>query len=850
MRDLPFLRTFIRILLGLCLGVGAVADVADGDYGGPGLGGVYTKNSAGQETGPEVAQLRVFNGVPYSVFEDGSLGFPIGSYLGEVINLTEAEYPLFLLGPAYAGVAPNGHLTATNVAPGFTYRLDLIPPATMPQVTAQPTDVTPQLNGPVSLFINSAGGAPLRYQWMLNDQPVAGETRYRLDIANIQPNQLGSYVCVISNPQGSVTSSVARVKLNVPAPVVTLPATFPLTLGANTSFGATVTDGQPPFTYQWYKSGELLPGKTEFSIGFFPAAFTDAGTYYVVVNDGFGNSVPSNPCQVTVPLPDAPLVFGSPQSATVEAGAAVTFRARFYSQPPNVLPSVQWRRNGVPIAGGTVLSDQGQFAAVLTLELVQLADAGSYDCVASNAGGTSLPTQAAVLVVKGNDSPDRVDLSFNAGGAFEQAFNNPSSQGSIEGIAVQPDNKIIVVGSFQKWNGQARTNIVRLNEDGSVDTTFAAHHFTTTANGEISVPGVAVAPDGKIYVTGNWGTMDGGNTTPLVRLNANGTLDATFQPGAVAPGSLLLVKPDGTLLNNGVSLVNNAIQYLLQYPAGGAFNAAFGKGFTAARFSGSGASGWFANPDGTVVVGGGFGSVDAAGFAQFNLTKLNADGSLAPSFHTFLDSGDLVNHLARLSDGRFVATGDFQSAPKNVRRFLASGVVDTSFNCPVDGAAFAPVLVDLDTVYVPANTGNTLARLRADGSVDDSYLVKANDDIKFTAVDSRGRLIIAGWFTQVTGSMDDPAHTVARKGIARLNGRGTTTPPVTEVTLGNLNVTPGGGLGFSLATQVGITYVLETKTSLNDPNWSVSQTIVGDGTTRSLEAALAGLKGFFRVRTQ
>ncbi len=72
----------------------------------------------------------------------------------------------------------------------------------------------------------------------------------------------------------------------------------------------------------------------------------------------------------------------------------------------------------------------------------------------------------------------------------------------------------------------------------------------------------------------------------------------------------------------------------------------------------------------------------------------------------------------------------------------------------------------------------------------------------------------------------------------------------TEVKLGAVTFVPGGPLGFTLPTQTGVSYVLETKAGLADPTWTVAQTISGDGSVKKLEAALAGLTGFFRVRVQ
>ena len=854
LRFLP--RGCARLVGLLLLAVAASAQRPDGDYGGPGGGGVYSKVGSGAEKGPEHVELRISGGVGLTYYADGSDGFNIADSLGDIGVLLSTELYSMDSGEVFFNSGQvlyyeGGRYRATNQVGNTVYRLDLGPATSVPAIDFQPAGAVVQLNETVRLLLSAHGGAPLSYRWFRGATELP-EFTGRIVEFRASAQNLGPYRCVVSNPQGSVTSSVALVKLDVPAPTVGLPATFPLTLGGNSSLGVTVTGGQGPFTYQWTKDGQLVAGATKFDIAFAPATANDAGTYRVVVADGFGNSVTSSPCAVTVPLPAAPLVFADPKGAILPVGSQTILIAKFLSQPLNVPPVVRWRKDGVDVPGGEVFLADGLFTATFPLADLRPGDSGNYDCVAINGGGTSPATKAARVIVKTATAPDVVDLAFNAGTANHIAFNNPDGDGAVEGIAVQPDDKVIVVGKFKQWNGQARTNIVRLNVDGSLDTTFAAHHFTSTVNGEIAVPGVAVAPDGKIYVTGTWGSMDGSNTTPLVRLDADGKLDPTFNPGTGAPGFLLLVRPDGTLFNNGGSLVGGAFRYLLRYPAGGALDVAFGAGFTAARTSGSGPSDWFADPDGALVLGGSFGAKDASGVGRFNLTKLNPDGSVASNFRSPLAQLDGVNHLARLPDGKFVATGDFQPPAKNVRRFNSDGSADNAFSSPVTDSAFAPLLVDADgTVFLPTGSGNEFTRLQADGAMDDTFFVHVDDDIKLTALDSKGRLIIAGFFTKVTGSFNDPAHTVARKSIARLYGRNAAAPVTpTEVKLGAVTFVPGGPLGFTLTTQTGVTYVLETKTGLGDANWTVAQTLTGDGSVKKLEAALAGITGFFRVRVQ
>ena len=106
---------------------------------------------------------------------------------------------------------------------------------------------------------------------------------------------------------------------------------------------------------------------------------------------------------------------------------------------------------------------------------------------------------------------------------------------SCQALAVQPDGKILVGGSFTMLGGGGTgttraATLGRLNADGSLDTAF-------NPGAKRTVDTMALQPDGKILVGGDFTTLGGGGTgtTPrnrIGRLNADGSLDATFNPGA------------------------------------------------------------------------------------------------------------------------------------------------------------------------------------------------------------------------------------------------------------------------------------------------------------------------------
>ena len=112
-------------------------------------------------------------------------------------------------------------------------------------------------------------------------------------------------------------------------------------------------------------------------------------------------------------------------------------------------------------------------------------------------------------------------------------------------MAVQADGKMLMGGLFTAWAGQTRNYIARLNADGSLDT-----GFNPGASDQCVC--VAVQADGKILVGGDFATLGGQTRNYLARLNADGTLDTGFNPtGTASRSDQLAVQADGKILVGG-----------------------------------------------------------------------------------------------------------------------------------------------------------------------------------------------------------------------------------------------------------------------------------------------------------
>ena len=135
-------------------------------------------------------------------------------------------------------------------------------------------------------------------------------------------------------------------------------------------------------------------------------------------------------------------------------------------------------------------------------------------------------------------------------GRVDQTLNLNIAGSEVLAVAMQPDGKILIGGSFSNVLGVARHNLARLNTDGTLDTTFA------TANNVVNA--IAVQADGNILIGGNFTAVNPNGGVPfdlrnfIARVNSNGTVDTTFNPNADNSVNAIAVQLDGKILAGGI----------------------------------------------------------------------------------------------------------------------------------------------------------------------------------------------------------------------------------------------------------------------------------------------------------
>ena len=334
---------------------------------------------------------------------------------------------------------------------------------------------------------------------------------------------------------------------------------------------------------------------------------------------------------------------------------------------------------------------------------------------------------------------------INSDGSLDTSFApSPGANGFVYNSTFQSDGKIIIVGNFDEYNSVAKGYIVRTNSDGSIDTSF--NSGSVGANAFISV--AVVQPDGKIIIGGAFSTYNGTSRARIARLNSDGSLDTSFDPGSGAVGT--------------------ASPYIDQMEL---------------------------QADGKIVIGGDFTGYNNT--SRNRIARINSDGSLDTSFDPGVGADAHVDALAMQADGKFVIGGDFTTyngtSRNRIARINSDGSLDTSFD-PGAGANNTVDDVKVQTdgkIIVGGNfttySGvaiNRILRVNTNGSLDTSFNAGsgANAHVGSVAIQADGRIIIGGLFTTYYNNNTSTLR------IARIS-TDTTPPVITRVGAASISLT-------------------------------------------------------------
>ncbi|MCD0470040.1 delta-60 repeat domain-containing protein [Flavobacterium sp. JAS] len=351
-------------------------------------------------------------------------------------------------------------------------------------------------------------------------------------------------------------------------------------------------------------------------------------------------------------------------------------------------------------------------------------------------------------------------------GALDPTFmTGVGASVNITNVRVLSNGKILISGNFSSFNGVSSNRIARLNADGSVDTSF---NIGTGFSDDVNA--IAVQADGKIILGGNFTTYNEVTANRIIRINENGSIDNSFLSGSgISAGAVQIIKTDvlGQIMVGGsfTGFYNgDSINRVFLLNTDGTLNTDFDMG------SGPGSASVLAlnnDSEGSWHVGGSFLTFD--GQNQGRLAKVTVDGE---HDNSYLSAGvgfdNSVLKILPLENNKTMVFGNFtkfNGAPNfRIARLLDNGFSDPSFNLDKSGAnnsIRSGVLQSDGKIIFGGNFTkyndilcNRIVRILPDGRIDTSFNVGTgfNSQVYAMAIQSDEKVVVAGNFTAYNGS--------------------------------------------------------------------------------------------------
>lgn len=350
-----------------------------------------------------------------------------------------------------------------------------------------------------------------------------------------------------------------------------------------------------------------------------------------------------------------------------------------------------------------------------------------------------------------------LEVALAQDGSLDTTFDvGLGTDANIETTTLQPDGKILIGGAFSSYNGITQNRIARLNSDGSLDTSFNAGGIGTNN----SVLSIIIQPDGKILVCGSFEFYNNIPVSKIIRLNTDGSLDSSFNNGTIVSNYIydMALQSDGKILI--ATQYNNTSRRIERLNSDGTLDASFNLGigtnfdiFTIATLF-----------DGKILIGGNFTSYNSV--STGNIAKLNSDGTLDVSFNTGTGFNGYVHKMVVQSDNKILVGGYFSNyngaTVNNFTRINSDGSIDGSFNTGTGTSNYVlSIAIQSDNkiligggFYVYNGMPITqLARINQDGSLDSSFSPGSGPSGPvFSILISSNKAIVAGNFTTYNGS--------------------------------------------------------------------------------------------------
>jgi uncharacterized delta-60 repeat protein len=446
--------------------------------------------------------------------------------------------------------------------------------------------------------------------------------------------------------------------------------------------------------------------------------------------------------------------------------------------------------------GNNILSGGADFGSVL------LYPDGKILILGGILGTISSFTLNGILRLNSDGTPDSAFMTQIGTGLSVSAF-------TAAGGFIQEDNKIVIGGYFNLFNGAGCSNLIRLFDDGSRDfqftipgvqaTNYAISTLLEYSNSLVVIGGdftqfnettvgrIAAyyrPTDDRILVGGRFTTYNNTTANRIIRLNTDGSIDNAFIYGSgfgTSPSheiKTIKIQTDGKILVGGhfTSYNGTTRNNIIRLNSDGTIDNTFtvGTGFNDSPFN------ILLQSSGKIVIGGPFTTYN--GSTANRIIRLNTDGSVDNTFTIGTGFNNLTLSCELQSDDKIIVSGLFTSyngtSYTGLIRLNSNGTIDNTFTVGTGLNTYALCIrIQFDgkillggafTTY-KGITANRIIRLNSDGSVDNTFTIGTgfNNTVESIFIQSNGKILIGGAFSSYNGDGS------GLYGLIRLNIDGT-----------------------------------------------------------------------------
>ena len=344
-----------------------------------------------------------------------------------------------------------------------------------------------------------------------------------------------------------------------------------------------------------------------------------------------------------------------------------------------------------------------------------------------------------------------VNTSFNEGG-------DAISSGSVLKTVVKPNGNLLIGGSFLTYNSTTTQNLVEVNKNGDIVTSFGTLFNST-------VRSIQQQPNGKLIIAGQFSTFSGVSQNRIVRLNSDYSFDSTFSIGTGFNGIVwaTALLEDGSLVVVGEFSTYNGVNVgrIAKLNSNGSLDTTFNTNV------GSGANGpiydIILTSDNKLRFGGAFSTFN--GLSKRSILGLNLDGTIDNTFDILTGITGNIFVIQELSDSKILFGGTITQYRGQLINGLiklnTDGTLDNTFNI---GSGFQTStnvrsLYELNDGRIMVGGGyttfsgisaNRIAILNPDGSFN-STLGTGFDQFVYVILPFGGSILLGGDFTTYNG---------------------------------------------------------------------------------------------------